>query len=175
MFTYNKQIDKECWRRLFDIKKAHGVMFPKTYTVTKQDIKEAKNVVIHLNYLLSDKMEDIKKGMYKIFKVEVPDLKYYVTTAHYSMDKYPDYIAISKDRKNLLTSILHELNHFMLQKTFPDILHTEETKEIIEVVNIDVFGIKDTGWPMYKEQRSKTLAIWKETFDIEKVIKRCFV
>lgn len=169
-FKYNNKIDIECWERITKTNEIFGHKFPDDYIITKDMITEAEKAVVIFSKEWGDR--DIGKEIKEIFGKEMPDITCYINTSPYSMDKYPEYISISMNRKKPTISILHEVSHYMFRDRFPNTPDIENVKEIITVINNDVFKVKDYGWKIFKEQRGRALKVWQETKDIEKVIKQ---
>ena len=44
-------------------------------------------------------------------------------------------------------------------------------KEIITVINNEVFGVHDIGWKVFEKERKKVYVKWEKTHDIDKVVK----
>lgn len=145
--------------------------FPKQYEITEVMVAQARDAAKKYQNMWDFKKFDFQEGMVKIFGRPFPDsIPVYINSSPYSMDKYPDYISISMQRDNPLASICHEASHFMLRKYFPNVGNFEEVKEILTVINYDVFDVKDIGWKTHKEIRSRTYKKWTETKDLQKTI-----
>lgn len=172
IFKYNKKIDKECWERIIKANNLFGQRFPKTYRITGEMEKEARSKVIKFKKEWDEKLFDFSGGMKKIFGAIFPNnITCYINTTPYSMDNYPFYISVSMKRKDPNASICHEASHFMLKKYFKDIKNVEEVKEIITVINYDVFKVKDPSWSIFKQQREKAFEVWKKTKNLKNVLK----
>lgn len=161
-FKYDKIIDSECWQRVIDSNMVDR------YVRDENAIEIAKKMASQ--FIIND--EEIESGFREIFKCDVPPIVCYFTTCPYSMDKYPDYISVSAISKfDKMGSFLHETNHYMLRHSRPNTPNIEEVKEIIAVVNEDVFKVRDSYWKKYEEQRKIAMREWQKSRDIDKVIK----
>jgi hypothetical protein len=173
-FKYDRKIDIECWKRIIKANDTFGkwfnTIFPTEYKITSEMEQRAIRAVKIFQEEWQKSDIDFDEGMIKIFGEKFPDIICYVNTSSYSMDA-PNYISISMERKDPVRTILHEINHFMFRKFFPNTSRIEEVKEIITVINNDVFGVKDNGWRVFKEQREAAFKVWMKKKDVKSVVE----
>ena len=171
-FKYDKKMDQECWERIIQIKEMYEHKFPDRFNITSEMIRKAKQSVDWFEKEWNNANIDFDTGIKKIFGSKFPNIICYINTSSYSMDKYPNYISVSMNRKDPVTTVVHEASHYMFRQCFPDIPDIENIKEIITVINNDVFGVKDFGWKIHQKQREKALEIWKATNSIKQVCQK---
>lgn len=182
IIQYNKNKDIECWKRLIESGSMFGLVFPEKIAISNEKIILAKKKIDNFQ-LIWDNYSDFDEGIKKIYKHNPPkSLLCYINTTGFSMDSYPDYISISATRdteKKVITTLIHELSHFMFRKYFVDFCYSigcskkdiEEIKEIVTIINNDVFDkIEDRGYEVHDFYREKAQKAWKDGFDMEQII-----
>lgn len=176
MFLYDRQIDQECWERLLREGPYYstllGVSMPQAYSITPAMEERARSRAIAYTqeWIAGGQDQILAQAMQEIFQQPMPAVPWYVNTSPYSMDWYPRYLTISMERDQCVASVWHEMNHFMLRHCFPRLERIEEIKEVVSVVNYS-WGVRDVGWPIFKEQRKQAFTAWQETHDIQVVIQ----
>ncbi|MBU4217155.1 hypothetical protein L6270_04990 [Candidatus Parcubacteria bacterium] len=184
-FTYNKQIDEECWQRIIKAGVLFGHFFPQEYHITDRGTVKARERAVLYREVWDEMGDDFMAGIKKIYKIEFPnDVKCFVNTSPYSMDGYPSgHISISMNftnREKIKGVIVHESAHYIFRKYYYDFCKKigcshddfEEIKEVITVINQDVFSdIWEPGWDVHKKYREKTLALWRSGLDIEGIVQ----
>lgn len=182
IIQYNKSKDVECWKRLVNSKDMFGHIFPNKVVLLNKRVILAKNKIDDFQ-LIWDSYSKFDEGIKKIYKHNPPKfLPCYINTTGFSMDNYPHYISISaacNTEKRIITMLVHELSHFIFRKYFANFCYSigcskddiEEIKEIITVVNNDVFDkIEDKGYEVHAFYREKIRKAWKDGLDIEQII-----
>lgn len=174
IFRYSRKIDKECWNRIINAKIMFGHQFPSSFSIKKENIKEAKRKVKYFQKIWRWHEVDFRKGIRKIFRHNFPSkMVCYINTSNYSMDNFDKgYISISFKRETstqVISSIAHESSHFMYKKYYG---RDENIKEVITIINnVEIKGVEDRGWEIFEKERIKALKVWKRTKDIREVIK----
>lgn len=184
-FKYNKKIDEHCWKRIVKTKKLFGHSFPTKFSISKAKIINAKEMGSRFQKIWKEHGKKILNGIKTIYKYPCPKkLSVFVNTSPYSMDGYPsEYISISmtaKKSRRAISSISHELSHFVFRKKFAKFCRnlgcaqneTEEIKEILTVINnVEIPGVLDRGWPKHSSLRKWTKKHWLKNPNIKLIIK----
>ena len=169
-FKYDKKIDVHCWRRIIRAKKLFGHSFPTKFSISKKRITTAREMGKCFQKVWEKHDKKILNGVKKIYKHSVPTkLSIFINTSPYSMDGYPGkYISISihaKKTRKILSSISHELSHFVFRQYFTKFCHNlgctkdeiEKIKEILTVINnVEIPGVSDKGWQVHSNLRKWT-------------------
>lgn len=187
-FKYNKKIDKHCWQRIVKTKKLFGHSFPTKFSISKKRITIAKEMGNVFQKIWEKHDKKILNGVKKIYKHSVPTkLSVFINTSPYSMDGYPSkYISVSmyaKKTRRILSSISHELSHFVFRQYFTKFCHNigctkdeiEKIKEILTVINnIEIPGVLDKGWQVHAPLRKGTKKHWSINPNIKSIIKNLY-
>ncbi len=172
---YSKKIDKEVFNEVNkECPRLAPIMGFKFEKIALDDkaIIIAKKIAKSAKYFIDEKK--LKETMGSIYGKELPDITVYVNTTPFSTwnikGKWVSVSYVMAANGRFFYAICHEANHFMYDYCFGiEKYQDTEIKETITVVN-NAFGIYDSGWSKFKEQRKRALEIYNKTKDIKAVI-----
>lgn len=167
-----------------------GVIFGevkiKKVDITSKKVNEAKAKIPKFYKEIFPHWTSIKKNLSLVFKINITDIPIFINTSPFSMDNFSDkYICISYQREdNFITSVLHELNHYIFRKKFQDQLEKskmsqskiEDLKEVVTVINNVIFKsilkVPDFGWEKHQKDRLKFKRLFlKNNKNLEKTLE----
>ncbi len=185
IFKYDKKIDTSCWKRVIKAGKLFGHSFLDSFYIDQSKIQIAKDRMKVYQQVWEPRHGAILEGIKKIYKHPCPKkIRIYINTSPYSMDGYPKkHISITfkaKTHRRILTSISHELSHFVFKKYYTDFCRKigcgkgemEEIKEILTVIkNIEFRGKLHKGWPIHSNLRRWAKKQWRKNRNLKSLIR----
>lgn len=173
---YSKKIDKEFFNEINNMGKKLSPIFGFTFPKVKfnKDIVPMAEAMASVGKKFINKNK-LKKVIKEIYVQDVPKIIIYINTTPFSTwDEQGKYVNISYNRntpEKFFSTVCHELNHMMYDKTFGTKKYEyTKIKETITVLN-NLFGVKDLGWPKFATARKAVLDFYKKNRNLRETVE----
>jgi len=154
------EVNKECPR----LSKVMGFKFEKEIRFDKRFISIAKAVAKSSRVFINE--TKIREAMKAIYGKDIPKITIYVNTTEFgTWNVIEGWVSVSMKYygESFFNHTCHEINHFMYDSVYGTNKYEDTNiKEIVTIFNNN-FGIKDTGWTIFKDERNKIANEYQST------------